>query len=74
MDDENVCGTGDQGGEISPRPPENSDLVDLCRQLHEAGAAYVVIGGFAIVQSRRWGRVELPNMGLSGSQMRLSWT
>lgn len=51
MDDENVCGTGDQCGELSPRPPENSDLVYLCRHLNEAGAAYVVIGGFAIIHA-----------------------
>ncbi len=33
------------------RPPGKSDLADLCRRLNEAGARYVVVGGFAIVQA-----------------------
>jgi hypothetical protein len=31
-----------------PRPPEQTDLVRLCRELNERGAHYVVIGGMAI--------------------------
>ncbi len=30
------------------RLPTNTDLVALCRAFNEAGARYVVIGGFAI--------------------------
>src|SRR4051812_43923377 len=30
------------------RPPTLEDLVKLCRALNEAGARYLVIGGFAI--------------------------
>lgn len=30
------------------RLPTTADLVTLCRALNEAGARYVVIGGFAI--------------------------
>ena len=33
------------------RPPTLDDLVFLCRELNEAGAKYVVIGGMAIIQS-----------------------
>jgi len=34
-----------------PRPPTLDDLVALCRNLNEAGARYVVIGGMAIIQA-----------------------
>ncbi len=34
-----------------PRPPENEDLVKLCRQLNQIGADYLVVGGFAIIHS-----------------------
>lgn len=33
-----------------PRPPEQIDLVRLCRALNERGARYLVIGGMAINQ------------------------
>ena len=31
------------------RAPELEDLVNLCRQLNEQGARYVLIGGFAVI-------------------------
>ena len=31
------------------RAPEPDDLVRICRALNEAGARYVLIGGFALV-------------------------
>ena len=31
------------------RAPEPEDLVRICRALNEAGARYVLIGGFAVV-------------------------
>lgn len=34
--------------ELEPREPTLADLRDLCRELNERGARYVVIGGFAI--------------------------
>ncbi len=48
MDDQNA------GPEQSPenlisRPPLQADLVNLCRELNQRGAKYVVIGGFAII-------------------------
>jgi hypothetical protein len=48
MDDQNA------GAEQSPenlisRPPLQADLVNLCRELNQRGAKYVVIGGFAII-------------------------
>lgn len=33
----------------APRAPEVEDIVSLCRLLNEAGARYVVIGGFAMI-------------------------
>jgi hypothetical protein len=33
-----------------PRPPEQIDLIRLCRELNERGARYLVIGGMAINQ------------------------
>lgn len=32
-----------------PRAPELEDLVELCRRLNEAGARYLLIGGFAVI-------------------------
>lgn len=34
--------------ELEAREPTVEDLVDLCRRLNDAGARYLVIGGFAI--------------------------
>ena len=31
------------------RAPEVDDLVRICRSLNEAGARYVLIGGFAVI-------------------------
>lgn len=31
-----------------PRPPTIDDLVSVCKKLNEAGARYVLIGGFAV--------------------------
>jgi hypothetical protein len=36
-------------GELISRPPERADLVELCRQLQERGASFMVVGGFAII-------------------------
>ena len=35
---------------LEPRLPDTDDLVFLCRRLNEAGAKYIVVGGFAIIQ------------------------
>ena len=45
-----------------PRLPELADLVFLCRKLNEAGARYVVIGGWAVIQhgfGRTTGDIDL---------------
>ena len=34
--------------ELEPREPTVEDLRDLCRELNQRGAKYVVVGGFAI--------------------------
>jgi hypothetical protein len=34
--------------ELEPREPTLEDLVDLCRELNQRGARYVVVGGFAV--------------------------
>ena len=36
-------------GELTSRAPERPDFVNLCRELNELGARYLVIGGFAII-------------------------
>ena len=56
MDDENV----DPAPE--PRLPTVDDLLLLCRLLNEAGAQYIVIGGWAIIQhgfGRTTGDIDL---------------
>ena len=35
---------------LEPRLPDTDDLVFLCLRLNEAGAKYIVVGGFAIIQ------------------------
>jgi hypothetical protein len=37
------------GKELVPRPPDEQDLIKLCRVLNDFGANYVVVGGFAII-------------------------
>jgi hypothetical protein len=39
------------GKEQSPRPPDITDVASLCDALNRAGAKYVVVGGFAIIQA-----------------------
>jgi hypothetical protein len=36
-------------GELTSRTPLQEDLVALCRHLNEAGARYLIVGGFAII-------------------------
>lgn len=48
--------------ELTSRAPERSDIVNLCRELNERGARYLVIGGFAIIAAgyaRTTGDVDL---------------
>lgn len=49
-------------GGLIPRAPERADLVSLCRELNTRGAAYLVVGGFAIIEAglpRTTGDVDL---------------
>ena len=49
-------------GELISRAPERPDLVNLCLELNERGARYLVIGGFAIIAAgyaRTTGDVDL---------------
>ena len=39
----------DQDDDLGARAPEPDDVVRLCRALNEAGARYLLIGGFAVV-------------------------
>jgi len=48
MDDQNARSQRPPENLIS-RPPTQADLVNLCRQLNQRGAKYIVIGGFAII-------------------------
>ena len=34
---------------LIPRAPERKDLVELCRELHQRGARFMVVGGFAVL-------------------------
>lgn len=43
--------TRDDHPPLEPRLANTDDLVSLCRFLNEAGAKFVVLGGFAIIQS-----------------------
>ncbi|HEY5705362.1 MAG TPA: hypothetical protein VIS96_07295 [Terrimicrobiaceae bacterium] len=48
--------------DLTCRAPERPDLVNLCRELNERGALYLVIGGFAIIAAgyaRTTGDVDL---------------
>ena len=48
--------------ELEPRPPEQDDLIRLCRELNRLGARYAVVGGFAIIHAgypRLTGDVDL---------------
>ena len=38
------------GEELISRVPTLGDLLFLCRKLNEAGAKYIVIGGWAVIQ------------------------
>ena len=43
-----VADDGPSNPELASREPSLEDLRDLCRELNQRGARYVVIGGFAI--------------------------
>lgn len=51
MDNENAGGAGGPFSELESRLPTEDDLVLLCRRLNQTGAKYVVVGGFAVIQS-----------------------
>ncbi|MDQ2659306.1 MAG: hypothetical protein M3Y03_02680 [Verrucomicrobiota bacterium] len=62
MDDEDAGSAGDPFSELESRLPTEDDLVLVCRRLNELGARYIVIGGFAIIQSglpRSTGDIDL---------------
>jgi hypothetical protein len=48
MDDQNA-GAEQPAENLISRPPLEADLANLCRELNQRGARYVVIGGFAII-------------------------
>ena len=48
MDDQNA-GPEQSAENLISRPPTQSDLVALCRELNQRGAKYVVVGGLAII-------------------------
>ncbi|MDP9323575.1 MAG: nucleotidyltransferase [Acidobacteriota bacterium] len=39
----------DRGDPADARAPEPEDVVRICRALNDAGARYVLIGGFAVI-------------------------
>lgn len=61
MDEQNA-GAERASEELTSRPPVEADLVNLCRELNQRGANYVVIGGLAIIAAglpRTTGDVDL---------------
>lgn len=48
MDDENA-GPERHADNLISRPPLEADVANLCRELNQRGARYVVIGGLAII-------------------------
>jgi hypothetical protein len=48
MDDQNAGAKRDVKN-LESRPPVQTDLSALCRELNQRGAKYVVVGGFAII-------------------------
>ena len=51
MDDQNA-GPEQSAENLISRPPTQADLVNLCRELNQRGAKYVVVGGLAIIAKR----------------------
>ncbi len=51
MDDEPNGETRGEADELVSREPSVEDLVNLCRHLNEAGCAYLIVGGFAIISA-----------------------
>src|SRR5579863_6418230 len=47
--DEPDAGAKPDSEELEPRPPLETDLVGLCRELNDRGARYIVIDGFAVI-------------------------
>jgi hypothetical protein len=47
--DEPDAGAKPDPKDLEPRPPLETDLAGLCRELNKRGARYIVIGGFAII-------------------------
>ena len=41
---------GDEKQPEPPRTPTRNDLITVCRALNKAGARYIVVGGFAVIQ------------------------
>jgi hypothetical protein len=39
----------EESGEAASRDPSLEDVANLCRELNDGGANYVVVGGFAII-------------------------
>src|SRR3954462_8418496 len=61
MDDQNA-GSAQAAENLISRPPLEADLANLCRELNQRGARYVVVGGFAIIAAglpRPTGDVDL---------------
>jgi hypothetical protein len=47
--DEPNAGAQPDPKDLEPRPPLETDLVKLCRELNKCGARYLVVGGFAVI-------------------------
>ena len=59
MDEPNA---GAKPKDLEPRPPRETDLSALCRELNQRGARYIVVGGFAVIAAglpRATGDIDL---------------
>lgn len=52
----------EDSSDLTPRAPEEKDLVNLCRELNVRGAKYIIVGGFAVIMAgypRTTGDIDL---------------
>ena len=58
---------------LEPRLPDTDDLLFLCRRLNEAGAKYIVVGGFAgtteVPETKLTREAVLKTLGISRNEL-----
>lgn len=54
--------SSEESSDLTPRPPDQNDLVNLCAELNKRAAKYIIVGGFAIIMAgypRTTGDIDL---------------